>query len=208
MTLCLVLLTCCMPTVASAQLSQLVSTNTQCRVRLQPPWTGETRETVITNFPGLTIPIGSHPYQRERLARRASAELEKLQRELHFDWFTYSEKPHFIPSTRRISKSCGDKGETFFHSYRPSFPTDAQIAAVTNFSSLTSLLGATRGHMSAWGFDGETHTAASWALFTLKDEQTVETLAVYCRLVQARGQAERQLESIKVRRGIAKQQVR
>ena len=229
---CLVLLICCMVTVAPAQLAQLVSTNTPCRVRLQPPWTGEARQTVITNYPRLTLPFGRRgplhekpahrvPAELEKLqheefdrindmlaARRVSGGLEKLQRELHFDWFTYSEKPHFLPSTRRISKNYGDKGETFLHCYRASFPTDAQITAVTNFSSLTNLLGATRGHMSAWGLDGETHTAASWALFALKDEQTIETLSVHCTLVQPRGQSERQLESIEVRRGIATQNVR
>ncbi len=213
MPLSLTLLICCMVTAATAQLAQLVSTNTPCRVRLQPPWTGEARQTVITNYPRLTIPFGTLGPLRERPAherpaRRVSAELEKLQRELHFDWFTYSEKPHFLPSTRRISKNYGDKGETFLHCYRASFPTDAQITAVTNFSSLTNLLGATRGHMSAWGLDGETHTAASWALFALKDEQTIETLSVHCTLVQPRGQSERQLESIEVRRGIATQNVR
>ena len=219
-------------TEAPAQLAQLVSTNTPCRVRLQPPWTGEARQTVTTNYPRLTLPFGARGPLRESLTRRVpaeleklqheeidrindmraargvSAELEKLQRELSFDWFTYSDKPHFSLGNRRISKSYGDKGETFIHSYRASFPTDAQITAVATFSSLTNLLGATRGHASAWGFDGEIHTAASWALFTLKDEQTIETLSVYCTLVQARGQTERQLESIEVRRGIATRNVR
>lgn len=230
---CLVLLICCMVTVAPAQLAQLVSTNTPCRVRLQPPWTGEARQTVITNYPRLTLPFGRRgplhekpahrvPAELEKLqheefdrindmlaARRVSGGLEKLQRELHFDWFTYSDKPsHFYWGTRRLSRSLGERGETFGHSYRASFPTDAQITAATTLSSLTNLLGPTQGPGDSWGLFGETHSLEGWSLFTLTDDHTIETLSVSCTLVQPHRQSGRQLDTIEVRRGVARQQVR
>ena len=209
MPLSLTLLICCMVTAATAQLAQLVSTNTLCRVRLQPPWTGEARQTVITNYPRLTLPFGTRGQLRERPALRVPAELEKLQRELHFDWFTYSDKPsHFYFGARRLSRSLGEKGETFGHSYRASFPTDAQITAATTLSSLTNLLGPTQGPGDSWGLFGETYSIVFWSLFTLTDERTIETLSVSCTLVQPHAQSERQLDSIEVRRGVARQQVR
>src|SRR4029453_15074413 len=139
------LMGCLAATLPSTQIAQLLKTNTPCRVRLQPPWTGSSENTVRTGF----------------FRSTQSPQHEKFHRELRFDWFTYSDKPsvfHFGPRT--MSRSAGGDGETAIHTYRTDLPTDADIQGWTTISALTNLLGAPHGFHDGVPF------SAGWSFFT------------------------------------------
>src|SRR5712691_7125995 len=80
-----VVLICCFAgTSRTNQVVELLKTNAPCRVRLQPAWTGIAEHTVRTGF----------------FSSAQTPQYGRFQRELRFDWFSYSETPspfHFGP---------------------------------------------------------------------------------------------------------------
>ena len=176
---------CVSTTIQNTPLPQLLKTNTPCRVRLQPAWVGDAKFTVRTGF----------------FTNAAASQFESLERELHFDWFSYSRKPssfHFGPRT--ISKNEGDDSESAIHAFRASLPSDAELTAATTVSALEKFLGPSQGFSDGW--------TASWEFFTLKDDTTIETVSVFCMITNRRGDVEWRVDSIKVIRGTAKQKAR
>lgn len=179
---------------AAAPLARLLKTTTSCRVRLQPAWVGDANYTIRTGF----------------FTNADSPEAQRLDRELRFDWYSYSHKQsyfHFGPAT--ISKSEGDDGESAIHTFRTSLPTDAELASAKTVSALERLLGPSQGWTDGWGKrEGEMSKTAGWDFFTLKDETTIETVTVFCMVSRLQGEVEWRVESMKVIRGTAKPEQR
>ena len=174
------LIGCLAATLPSSQIAQLLKTNTACRVRLQPAWTGVTEQTVRTGF----------------FTNVQSAQLERLQRELRFDWFAFSDKPsHFNYGPRTISRSAGGESETAIHTYRAELPTDGAIQACTTISALTNLLGPSQGFHDGAPF------SAGWSFFTCTPTNTIMTLSVF----SIRQRVEGQIDSLEIRRGIVRE---
>jgi hypothetical protein len=139
-----------------------------------------------------------------------SPEAQKLDRELRFDWFSYSPEPshfHFGPAS--ISKSDGDDGESAIHTFRISLPADAELAAATTVSALERSLGPSQGWTDAWGIsEGGISKTAGWKFFTLKDDTTIETVTVFCMVTRRQADVEWQVDSMEVIRGTAKPEER
>ncbi len=179
---------CASPTGVPVDLAQLLKTNAPCRVRLQPAWKGEAKHTVRTGW----------------FTNADSAKLEKLERELRFDWFSYSDKLSPLNWGRAIiSKGERGNGQSAIHSFRASLPTDAEIAGARTVSTLEKLFGPSQGFADGWGSNKEMRSSAGWAFFTLKDESTVETVSVVCMTVWRAGDTEVHVDSMKVTRGSA-----
>ena len=164
----------------TSQLAHLLKTNLPCRVQLQPAWTGNSKPTVRTGF----------------FTNASPPQLDRLQRNLRFDWFENSDKPsqfHYGPQT--ISRSAGGEGETDIHTYRTSLPTDAAIRACTTISALTNVLGTSQG------FHDGAPSSAGWSFFTLTSSNTIETLSIFC----IRDTPNSEIDSLQIRRGSARQ---
>ncbi len=127
------------------------------------------------------------------------------RRELRFDWFTYSGKTSAARDGAR-TLSRGERGDrqSAVHTYRNALPSDAQIAAATTVSALEKLLGPPQGFADAFGTESGMRWAAGWALFTVRDQATVDTLSVSCAVSSRRGEREARVEGLRITRGIAK----
>lgn len=175
---------------AATQLAQLLTTNGLCKVRLLPPWMGETRETVRTGIctnklPKITTKDDSH---------------------LRFDWFSHH------PPVRVPLHECGpitisedDIGaETAFHSYRAALPSDELITTAERLSRLRDLLGSAGAPgLDSFTAGDLTHGSSSWSLFTMKGEKTIETLRVFSLIKQRDGDSDWRIEGLRVTRGTA-----
>lgn len=170
------------------QLAQLVKTNSACHIQLSPVWVGSAKDTLCTGT--------------QTNASQIHAKL--LSEGLRFDWFTYSTNGIFaIFGPKAISRSYR-VGETSVASYRESLPFDAQISAATKESELVKLLGPSFS-VDAWGMgDGELHSQASWYVFTLRNDNELETLDVACSIVKKDDEKEWKIKGVRVTRGKAK----
>jgi hypothetical protein len=150
---------------SKTQLAQLLKTNVPCRVRLEPAWIGYAEPTIRTGtFTNSLLP-----------------QLEGLERELRFDWFTYSDKRSAVNfGPRNISKSEGGEMISLIHTFRSSLPTDADLTKVTTISELERLLGPSQGGRCVYGIDFQMFSSARWQFFSIKDAGTIETLSISC----------------------------
>lgn len=172
---------------SSSQLAQLLSTNTPCRVRLDPAWLGTAVYTVRTGF-----------------FTNANPEAARLDLQLRFDWFRFSDKPWYLHSgSRTVSRSEGGGMESAVHTWRASLPSDTELMAASTVSALEKFLGPSQSIPDEWGFLKETHSSAGWRFFTLKHPDEIETLSIFCAATQREGDSERRVDSLQVTRGRA-----
>jgi hypothetical protein len=184
---------CTTPPARAPQLAELLNTNGPCRVRLQPAWKGEGNYTVRTGF----------------FTNAEPPKLERLNRELRFDWFSYSETPSpFNFGAKTVSKAGRGQNHSNIHTFRASLPTDAEIGAAETVSALEKFLGPAHGFTDGWGSDAEMHSTAGWSFFALADTDTIETVSIFCMVTQRRGDVERRVDSVRVIRGRAEQKAR
>jgi hypothetical protein len=184
----LLLIGCVTWTPHSNQLAQLVRKNTACRVRLQPVWEGKAKPTVLTgSFASISW------FTRD-------------ESDLHFDWFTFRDKPsplHVGPRT--ISKDIGGGLQTAMFTFRTSLPGDKELSSASALPSLEHLLGPPQDIVDGWrGLHGEEHLSEGWGFFTLSGNATIETLDISCMATRRRSDSEYRVDDLKVVRGVAK----
>lgn len=180
---------CSTPSRSSSQLAQLLATNAPCHVRLDPSWLGTAVYTVRTGF-----------------FTNADPEAERLDLQLRFDWFRFSDKPWYIHSgPKTVSRSEGGRTESAIQTWRASLPSDTELMAASTVSALEKFLGPSQSIPDEWGFLKETHSSASWSFFTLRDPDELETISIVCMATQRKGDAEWRIDSLQVTRGTATQ---
>ncbi|MCP5524812.1 MAG: hypothetical protein H7A46_25075 [Verrucomicrobiales bacterium] len=186
----------CLPALTETnQLAQLLSTTRAGQYRLTQAWVGERRQTVATGF------FATHTN---------SPALERSERELHLDLFSYYNEPSAMPlGSRAISQSLEQTKEgwrhTNLHIHRAAFPTDAEVTAARTVGALTNLLGSSWGFKDAWGDTRAMHSQAGWSYFRMVDDATLETLSVFCLTTYTNGQSAEYVDSIRIQRGTARQ---
>lgn len=177
------LLGCVATPTPTNQLANLIATGKVGQHRLEPAWVGECQTTYMTGY------LAGDTWNSTLL----------------FDVFAHFDKPTVLGS-RVIGRSIDqtDQGFAISHVYRESFPSDAELKAAHTISELKKLLGPSPGFVDSWGGPQTLHSHAGWSYFRLNDNATLETLAVKCLTLQTNGQSEWYVESIRIRRGIAR----
>jgi len=171
---------------SSSQLAQLLATNAPCHVRLDPSWLGTAVYTVRTG-----------------VFTNADPESARLDLDLRFDWFRFSDKTSYFPLGPTVCRSDDDGSESAFHTWRASFPSDGDLMAASTVSSLEKLLGPSQSPSDKWGFVGEIHSSAGWSFFSLANPDDIETLSIFCDATQRKGDTERRVDSLRITRGRA-----
>ena len=87
--------------------------------------------------------------------------------------------------------------------YRSKLPSDSEIRAATTEAALEKHFGYSHGMKDAWGINGEMHSYDGWAYFTLKNDNEIEVLHVYCSVIQTNGEREWHVENLNILRGLA-----